>query len=71
MNDRSTATDSSTASEASTRWYPTQTRLRPRGTGPLTSTAESVLYGRLFGVITFWLFGSSENSPPRLWRMNP
>ena len=33
MNDRSTAT------EASTPWYRTQTNLRPQGTGPLTSTA--------------------------------
>ena len=33
MNDRSTAT------EASTPWYPPETRLRPRGTGPLSSTA--------------------------------
>jgi nucleotide-binding universal stress UspA family protein len=31
--------DSSMATETSTPWYPTQTKLRPRGTGPLTSTA--------------------------------
>jgi nucleotide-binding universal stress UspA family protein len=33
MNDRSMTT------EASSPWYQTQTKLRPRGTGPLTSTA--------------------------------
>src|SRR5689334_1233134 len=33
MNERSDVT------EASTPWSPTQTKLRPRGTGPFTSTA--------------------------------
>jgi hypothetical protein len=37
----------------------------------VTSTADSVLYGRLLPAMTFGLFESSVNKPPRLCRMNP
>src|SRR5205085_867886 len=37
----------------------------------MTKPADSVLNGRLRGAMTFGLFASSENSDPRLCRMNP